>query len=382
MYSIGDYGSMITDEKRMDAYVGALQQAVNTDTVVLDIGTGTGIFAMLACQFGARHVYAVDPNDAIHIARKMANDNGYAGRITFMQELSTRLTLPERAHVVISDLRGLLPLYEAHIPAIVDARQRHLAPGGILIPQQDTMWAVVVTAPDHYEEYAKPWRSNKYALNMEAAHHTVTNIWSKGRIKPEQFLVEPQTWATLDYTTVECPNVAATVSWAVECTGVAHGLSVWFDTKLADEIGFSNAPGLPDLSYGNAFFPWPSPVPLSAGDHISVMLQANLIGDDYVWRWDTRVLNPGGSGRIKVNFKQSTFQGFLVSSAQLSKKAAHYVPTLSEDGEIDRFILHMMDGSKALGEIADALIQRFPNRFAQWNDALARSGKLSQKYSR
>jgi hypothetical protein len=61
-----------------------------------------------------------------------------------------------------------------------------------------------------------------------------------------------------------------------------------------------------------------------------------------------------------------------LSPAQLSKKAANYVPTLSEDGELDRCILHMMDGSKSLGEIADALTQNFPDRFANWNDALAR----------
>jgi protein arginine N-methyltransferase 1 len=182
--------------------------------------------------------------------------------------------------------------------------------------------------------------------------------------------------------TIECPNVCAELSWTADRTGVAHGLSIWFDTRLAENIGFSNAPGLPELVYGNAFFPWTSPVPLSAGDQISVVLEANLVGDDYVWRWDTRILSQNGSGRVKASFKQSTFHGLLWSPAQLSKKAAHYVPTLSEDGEIDRWILHMMDGSKSLGEIADALTQRFPQRFVNWNDALARGGKLSQRYSR
>ncbi|MDH3444335.1 MAG: 50S ribosomal protein L11 methyltransferase, partial [Deltaproteobacteria bacterium] len=56
MYSIFDYGSMIADHVRMDAYARALRRAVTADSVVLDIGTGTGIFALLACQFGARRV--------------------------------------------------------------------------------------------------------------------------------------------------------------------------------------------------------------------------------------------------------------------------------------------------------------------------------------
>src|SRR5690606_13264599 len=113
-YSISAFGDMITDETRMDAYVAALQRGVTADTVVLDIGTGTGIFALLACQFGARHVYAVEPGDAIHVARRIAQENGYADRITFIQDLSSNITLPEPADLIISDLRGVLPLFEAH----------------------------------------------------------------------------------------------------------------------------------------------------------------------------------------------------------------------------------------------------------------------------
>src|SRR5215212_1061203 len=109
MYSISAFGSMIADEKRTDAYVAALQHAITPATVVLDIGTGTGIFAILACRFGARHVYAVEPGEAIHVARQIAHANGYADRITFIQDLSTHITLPEPANVVISDLHGVLP---------------------------------------------------------------------------------------------------------------------------------------------------------------------------------------------------------------------------------------------------------------------------------
>ena len=43
MYSISSFGSMITDKGRMDPYVTALQNAVRPDSIVMDIGTGTGI---------------------------------------------------------------------------------------------------------------------------------------------------------------------------------------------------------------------------------------------------------------------------------------------------------------------------------------------------
>lgn len=382
MYSISEFGHMIADEQRTDAYVAALQRAIFADTVVLDIGTGTGIFAVLACRFGARHVYAVEPDDAIHVARKIAHENGYADRITFVQDYSTRITLPERANVVISDLHGVLPYYQVHLPSIVDARQRHRAAGGVLIPQQDRLWAAVVTAPEQYEEYVRPWLGNKYDLNMQAARPVVTNHWGKGQLKPEHLLVEPQSWATLDYMTVTSPDVCATLSWTAERAGVAHGFGVWFETTVAAGIYLSNAPGRPELVYGHAFFPWTNPVTLAAGDAITILLQATLLGDDYIWRWDTRITSQNAAGCLKANFKQSTLHSTLLSPAQLAKKTAGYVAVLGEEGEIDRFILGMMDGNQPLGEIANALTERFPSYFAGWNEALGRVGKLSQQYSR
>lgn len=137
-YSIFDYGGMIANHVRTNAYAQALRQAIKPGGVVLDIGTGSGFFALLACQFGARQVIAIEPADAIQVARQIAAANGYAEKIMFIQDLSTRVTLPERADVIISDLRGALPLYQHHIPTIVDARQRLLAPSGVLIPQRDS----------------------------------------------------------------------------------------------------------------------------------------------------------------------------------------------------------------------------------------------------
>src|SRR5260221_7971762 len=94
-YDIYSFGRMIQDRVRTDAYAEALRRSVGASSVVLDMGTGVGIWALLACQFGARKVYAVDPNDAIQIAREIAAANGYASKIEFIQDLTTRITLPE-----------------------------------------------------------------------------------------------------------------------------------------------------------------------------------------------------------------------------------------------------------------------------------------------
>lgn len=372
---------MIADKGRMDAYIKALRQAIKPGAIVVDIGTGTGIFAMLSCQLGARKVYAIEPSDAIQVGKEIAKANGYTEQIEWIQKLSTQVQLPELADVIISDLRGILPLWGYHLPSLVDARQRILTPGGILIPQRDTLWVAVVAAPDLYSRIVGAWDQNDYDLDMKAARELVTNTWAKGRVTPEQLLGEPKCWATLDYTELETADVSGEVTWTVEQNGMAHGLSIWFDATLVEGVGFSNAPGMPELIYGNGFFPWSEVVALNAGDRVSVVLQANLVGEDYIWRWHTLVLDQGNPKQIKANFKQSTFFGTPLSPIQMHQTAASYVPTLKLEGQIDRLILALMGEGQALGEIAYQVATQFPQRFTKPQEALRHVGELSKKYS-
>lgn len=51
----------------MSAYVAGLRQAVTPGCTVIDLGAGPGLFALLACQFGAGHVWAIEPDPSIHL---------------------------------------------------------------------------------------------------------------------------------------------------------------------------------------------------------------------------------------------------------------------------------------------------------------------------
>ena len=383
-YSISDYGAMIADRARTAPYVEALKSVVNEETVVLDIGTGTGFFALLACQYGARHVYAVEPNDAIQVARELAEANGFSQKVTFIQEVSSKVTLPEKADVIISDMRGMLPLNGQNLPSIIDARQRHLADTGSLIPAQDTIRVALAEAADFYHHHVAPWNGNESGLDMQAATRWVRNsLWTDNanREGDERVVGEPKTWATLDYRTLDNPNVAGEMTWHIEQPATVHGIRVWFDTILAEGVGFSNAPDQPDLIYGSVFFPWTKPVCLETGNRVSISIQANLVGEDYVWRWDTKISAGNDPTEVVVDYKQSSFQGIPISLAQLRKTAADHKPVLNEDGLVDLEIMQMMEQGILLEAIASTVIEQFPGRFADWQQALAHVGELSTKYS-
>ena len=319
MYSLHFYGRMIADAPRMDAYAAALRQTVKPDSVVMDLGCGPGVFALLACKLGARRVYAVEPHNVIGLAREAAAANGFTDRIQFFENLSTEIALDEPATIIVSDLRGVLPWFQQHIPSVIDARKRLLAPGGTLIPRSDILWAAVTEAADRYEELVAPWQNNEFELDLSAGTRLITNTWRKTRIRSEQLLVEPVCWTRIDYHKVDSPDVQAEISWRVARKGTAHGVAVWFDSDLVDGIGFSNHPSGPELIYGNGFFPFSQPVEVMENDRITLRLEAKMVVDDYVWRWDTDVFASDDEARPKVSFKQSTFFGVPLSSAVLQK---------------------------------------------------------------
>jgi ribosomal protein L11 methyltransferase PrmA/PRMT5 arginine-N-methyltransferase len=381
MYSITDYATMIADAVRIDAYSDALRRAVTPHSVVVDLGSGTGVFGVLACQFGARRVYAIEPDEAIQVARAIATANGVADRIQFLQAVSTDVELTERADVIVSDIRGVLPLFGRHIPSIVDARRRLLGQSGVLIPRRDLIWAALVEAPDLYEKHVTPWSDHFDGLDLRAVSEMLANTWRKVRLSPDQLVSDRQRFAILDYRELEDPNLDATVVSTPQRDGLGHGVCVWFDTELTDGVGLSNAPGEPAAIYGQAFFPFAAPVVLRLGAPVSIRMRADLVGDDYLWQW-TGAPCAEADRRKPPTLTQSTLRGVPLGTARLKKGAASHVPTLTTEGEIDLFVLSRMESAVPLGEIARELLSRFPSALRDWNAALGRVGGLSRKYSR
>lgn len=384
MYSITNFGAMIADRTRMHAFAEAMRRVITPGSVVIDLGAGPGLFALLACRFGARRVYAIEPADVIQVAREIAAANGLADRIEFIQAMSTDATVPERADVIVSDIGGVMPWFQAHLPSIADARRRLLAPGGTLIPRRDTVWAAVVEAPELYASHAAPWDDCGFDFDMRPARRLAVNTFKKGEVTAAQLLTEIIRWAAIDYMLVDEWNVDARMRWTIDRPGTGHGFVVGLDRMLADGITLSNAPDGtatvgPDNIYSTLFFPWEVPVPLTAGDGVELELRASLVGGDYVWCWNTSIVDADRPSAVRARFAQSTLLEEALSPATLRKASASYSPALNEDGRMTRFVLDAMSQGIPLGDIAARLSREFVSN--KLRDPLTYVTSLARQYS-
>ena len=379
MYSLEQFAAMFSDRVRMDAYSAAIAKYVRPGDAVLDLGCGPGIFALLACKAGARRVYAIDINSVVEFGRHLAAANGYQEKVQFMCGDSRQVHLPERVNVVISDVRGVLPLYSHSVGTLEDARTRLLADGGQMLPTRDTLMCAIVEVPEYYREIADAWKSIP-PLDLSAGLPLVLNGVYRERLKPEQVLSDVQPWCCLDYTIGAKASASGSVRLTASRAGVGNGLGLWFETQLGDGISYCTEPRTGDTVYGHTFLPWLEPVPLEKGDVCEADLRANLVGDDYVWRWETRA--PATGARAAIDFHQSSFYGSVFSPSFLKKHSAEFVPVLSEAGLAERWIFEAIDGSRSLESIACEAAGLFPHVFRRVENAFNRAADIAEKFAR
>ena len=237
--------SIIDDGARNQVYAKALEYHVKPGMTVFEIGTGTGILAMLAARAGAGHVYTCERRPEVaEAAREIIAANGFADRVTVIAKSADDLVLgedmPERADLFVAEIVDNSLLGEMVIPLTELARQRFLKPDAILLPHTVSAIGYLVAAGGH----GYRWRMTE-ALGFDLsafnrfAPMEVNAGETGGDVDP---LGPPTELLRVDLRQDQSPELSLDLELAADRDGLAEGVMRWLHLDFGGGITFENSP--------------------------------------------------------------------------------------------------------------------------------------------
>lgn len=290
-----NHESMLQDDVRCHAFRDALRQVVTPDSVVLDIGAGTGILSIFAAQAGARKVYAVERSPVARCARQIIADNGLSDRVEVFQGDMEAMDLPEKVDVIVSEWLGGYGVDENLLPIVIQARDRWLKPEGIMIPGTTSSW--MAPAYDEYLQndidfwYDKPYGVDLSVLGDDSLRRTEATC---NHITMENIFCEGQRMWTIDSHTCTSAQSSGTFETRLEFVsdydGEVNVLAAWFETTSAHGVKLSNGPSCPDTHWGRTVFPIGKSVSVKKGTRIHVHFVHEPHGKGHSnAKWDVQI---------------------------------------------------------------------------------------------
>lgn len=258
---------MLADRLRMEAYREAIERRVVPGMRVMDLGTGTGILAMWAAKAGAE-VIAVEPHAVVHVARRIAEDNGLGERIRFVQADAKSLELDgaDKVDLVVTECMGNFFVTDEMMPVLRDL-PRHMRVGARTMPERISLHLAAATLP-LWRELAF-WDDEIGGFDYSAALDFATQAAYVVHCEPE--FVVTQAERVADFPLVEAPDgFTLEARLVAEKSATLHALVGWFDADLGAGVVLSTAPGQ-RTHWGQMVFPLP-PTPVKAGDVLEVRL--------------------------------------------------------------------------------------------------------------
>lgn len=154
------FADMLHDTERNSKYHRALREAMDSvkksgeRVKVLDIGTGSGLLAMMAANYGADSVHACEAFFPVaQRARQVIKDNGFGDKICLIPKRSTDIEvgpgkdMPEKANILVTEVFDTELIGEGAIETFTHALRELLEPGARVVPHAATIYAQVVHSP-------------------------------------------------------------------------------------------------------------------------------------------------------------------------------------------------------------------------------------------
>jgi len=268
--------NMLNDTERNEAYDGAIRRLVRPGDIVLDIGAGSGLLAMMAVRAGAEHVYSCEGNGLIaDKARDIVATNGMAERITIIDKWSKDIEigreLPRRADVLISEIVDNVLIGEGIIPSLKHAYAELVKPDARVIPAGGAIHIMPVEA-ERVRQMGRVTEAAGFDVSQFNEFGRYGHFAYNSRIGDITGLARSRTAFRFDLThqLQHAEADTATVDFEVESGGMLHGVVAWLELQLDDEITLTVAPEGDSIHWLPTCFMCDPPRPVKKGEKITV----------------------------------------------------------------------------------------------------------------
>ncbi|HYT66967.1 MAG TPA: 50S ribosomal protein L11 methyltransferase [Vicinamibacterales bacterium] len=374
---LDEHRRYLADRSRVTRYERALHEVVRPGDVVVDLASGTGILALLACRAGAARVYAVEAEPIADLARAIARENGFGDRLHVIRGHSSDVRIPELADVVVSDQIGRFGFEAGLLSLFADARAHFLKPGGRLVPSRLDLFI----APVEYRRGSARvafWSRRPADFEFSPAHRIAANSGYPARFASSQLLSAPHRGVSVTLSEPVTYPLRFDASFEVQRAGTLDGVGGWFGAQLSPSVDVSNSPlDRERIMRRQAFLPVGTPVAVAAGDRIDVTMR--ILPDDVQVSWTVTVRPRTGE---PVTLTHSTLNGMLIDAADVHRTHPAYRPALTERGVARQSVLDLCDGSRTLAEIESEIYAKHRPLFSSSADAAAFVGEVVTRYTR
>lgn len=277
--------TLIADRPRNRAFKEALARVIEKGrTTVADIGAGTGLIGLVASRLGAREVHLYEVAEVGAVAAEVLKRNRVRN-CHLMPCHSTEAVDPPRVDVVVSETLGNYAFEENIIATLADARQRHLKPGGTLIPSRVRQFVAPVVASRFHDELLA-WDSVGADLGLGIDYEvartmSLNNIYVR-RIASADLLDDGASalcWDTADLTRECSSERKGEVRWALTRPTTVYGFAVWWEADLVAGVSLSTAPDAEPTHWEQLYFPLLSPIVAAAGEGVGLTLRSRSSED-------------------------------------------------------------------------------------------------------
>lgn len=272
---------MMNDRLRNEVYDDAIRRqvarrlAAGTAPLVLDIGAGSGLLAMMAARAGAAKVVTCEMVVPVaEKAREIIAGNGYADRVTLHALKSTCLAvgneLPRRADILVSEILDVGLLGEHVLPTLAHARRNLLAADATIIPARATVWMMPLESKEIHElVYADS--ANSCGFDFEGFNLFARIGYEQLTIRryAHKALAAPIRVLDFDFAQ-DVPDRTVALEIMPQDDGLIHAWAFWFTLDLDDETRLDIGPYSEDTCWAQAVQVVPAALAVSRGVPVRV----------------------------------------------------------------------------------------------------------------